>query len=252
MNDSVENQTRYCEQCGAAVNEGGSFCEVCGFAVKSTPPQETGTSIPTTTFAESSGPGRGKRVMLALGIVAVVALVLGVWFISTWTPSQPVEEPEPPTSEALFPVEPVGVDSINNTIDGKKVAIEGDGHIMNSPGLGVDRPVWCLFGPGESVFTATVGKPEGKGTFSPRFQVLVPVLKEEVENPREASIRLSLIDISGEAQVSEHHLRGENLWQALEAKFAYDSKKAPYQLRFKAKGFEGPIYIDHSFGSAEK
>ena len=251
MSDSIEKQAGYCEQCGSEVNAAVQFCEACESAVTSASLVTLANSSAPTTV-EASRPGRVQRVLLALGIAATMALILGAWFVSTWTPGRPVVEPEIPGSEVLFPVEPVGVDSINNTIDGKKVAIDGDGHIMNSPGLGVDRPVWCLVGPIESAFTLPVHRVEGQGTFSPPLQVLVPVLKEEVGNPKAASIRLSLSDINGEEQVSEHHLKGGNQWQPLGAKFLYDSRKAPYQLRFIATGFEGPIYIDHSFGSAAK
>jgi len=156
------------------------------------------------------------------------------------------EPQELPSAEEAFPIKPVGIDSINNTLDGKKIAIEGDGHIMNSPRLGVNRPVWCLVGPEESVFTVPVGETtkEGKGTFSPGFQVLVPVHREEVENPKEVDLRLTLIDLDGEKTVAEHQLRGESRWQPLNVTFPYDSAKALCQLRFEARGIKGAIYID--------
>ena len=251
MSDSGEREKYRCDRCGSAVSGTSRFCEACGSELRSAPPVESGKASPRPAF-EASLPGRAQRVLLALGIVFATALILAAWFLSTSTPREPVLEEEAPGSETLFPVEPVGVDSINNTIDGVKVAIDGDGHIMNSPGLGVDRPVWCLVGPVESAFTVPVHEVEGRGSFSLSIRVLLPVLREEVGNPREALIELSLSDRDGEAQVSKHRLKGENRWQPLEARFAYDSRKAPYRLRFIATGFEGAIYFDHSVGPAAK
>ena len=62
--------------------------------------------------------------MLALGIVAGLAIVIGLWIVGTWETPEP-REPEPlPTSEELFPVKPVGVDSINNTIGASEMGNE--------------------------------------------------------------------------------------------------------------------------------
>lgn len=241
---SVTERTRFCPQCGAEAGPGIRFCEQCGNALT---PQNEESRKPAPVAAKDGQTGRGRRVVMAAGMVAAAALVLGALvFLFGEKGEPPAPEPELPSGDEAFPVQPVGVDSINNTIDGKKVAIEGDGNVMNSPGLGVNRPVWCLNGPTQSVFTVAVGKTsqEGTGTLSPGFQVLLPVLREEVETPKKAIIQISLIDAEGNSEDKEFRLTAENRWQPLEAGFVYDSQKAPHTLRFEATGFDGALYID--------
>lgn len=244
--------SRFCTQCGTALAK-GHLCESCGSAIDKSqdPPaaQRSFSNLDSVQIIKSEesreGPGRGARIILALAIVALVAGALG-WWISTMDLDAPPAQSEPPTSEELFPVEPVGVDSINNTINGKKVAIEGDGHIMNSPGLGVSRPVWALLGPKESAFTIRVGQGKTKGTLTPGFQVLISELVQMTNENAEVLIHVSLIASDGNKETKEYRLKKENRWQQLLGRFAYDPAKNPYQLRFETNGFEGTIYFDRS------
>ncbi|MCB1231152.1 MAG: zinc-ribbon domain-containing protein [Verrucomicrobiae bacterium] len=255
----------YCPECGSALQEGRRFCEQCGTPIGT--PEEGGAESPVsrdpkieTVGGETNrtdvvgphgggGSSRGRRVMLALGIVAGLAIVIGLWIVGTWETPEP-REPEPlPTSEELFPVKPVGVDSINNTIDGKKVAVEGDGQVMNSPGLGVNRPVWCLNGPTQKRFSVPVGKTEGTGTFTPGLQVLVPELVTLSEDSKVLPIRIRLVGNDGGETVSELQVKPANRWQPLAISFPYDGARAPYRMHFEASGFSGAIYIDRGASS---
>ncbi len=262
MNETDNPFRRFCTQCGAPLKTGMGFCENCGTAVgppSGEPDHRTAQmsfnpvgTIPggsASPPAGETGGGRGKRVLLAIGIFAAVAVVAGIWIAATFNSVAPPVRKPLPSSEEAFPVKPTGIDSINNTVDGKKVAIEGDGHIMSSPGLGVKRPVWALVGPRESVFVAPVRKTakEGKGTFKPWFQVLVPTLvKLDNDSTEGLAIHLSLQGGDGTVQSMDFRLKPENRWQPLDAAFAYDSAKAPYRLRFDARGFTGAIYIDQA------
>ena len=183
-------------------------------------------------------------MLLALGIVAGVTIVLGLWIGGTWEAPEPREPDTLPTSEQAFPVEPVGVDSINNTIDGEKVVVEGDGQVMNSPGLGVNRPVWCLNGPTQTHFSVPVAKREGRGTFTPSLQVLVPELVTLDNGAKVLPIRVRLVGNDGGESVSEHEVKPAHRWKRLEISFPYDGAKAPYRMHFEATGFSGAIYID--------
>lgn len=247
------NQSEFCSQCGAALSEGLSFCKSCGAANDRSPNPSVEQrdfsnldSVQINSNEESrEGLGRSARVILALAIMALVAGALA-WWISTMDLDTPPEHAEFPTSEELFPVEPTGVDSINNTINGKKVAIEGDGHIMNSPGLGVSRPVWALLGPKESAFTIRVGEAKTKGTLTPGFQVLIPELVQIENENAEVLIHVSLIASDGNKEAKEYRLKKENRWQQLPGHFVYDPAKGPYHLRFETSAFKGAIYIDRS------
>ncbi len=246
---------KFCTHCGEPLRPGVTFCESCGHPVE---PSETKPASPVSAGQLSpepngtgevqaigtAGGGRGRRVLLALGIVAGVAVVLGLWIAGTWEAPQPREPDTLPSSEEMFPVKPKGVDSINNTVDGRKVVIEGDGQVMNSPGLGVNRPVWCLNGPTHSRFSVPVAKQEGRGTFTPNLQVLVPELATLSGGAEALPIRIRLVGNDGSETVSEHRLTPANRWQPLAISFPYDGSKAPYRLHFEASGFTGAIYID--------
>ncbi|MCB1237154.1 MAG: zinc ribbon domain-containing protein [Verrucomicrobiae bacterium] len=245
-----------CLACGGPLAPGLRFCEACGAPVPDpvlVPGEADGIATEAGSEPESptkssppKGGGRGLRVLVAIGIVAALAIVLGLWIAASFEPGPPKAETAPPDSETVFPVEPRGIDSINNTIDGKKVAIEGDGHVMRSPGLGVDRPVWCLVGPKESTFDVPVGKTEGAGTFRPGFQVLAPTLVRTKVTSGEISIRVSLIANDGTEESREVRLKPENRWQPLDLAFRHEPGFAPHRLRFEAREFEGAIYIDRA------
>ncbi len=240
---------RYCPECGSALEEGLRFCEQCGTPIEPSDSQSKPVEPSPVTY-DSKAPraaktgGRGRRVLLALGILAGVAIVLGLWIVGTWQAPDPREPDTLPTAEEAFPVEPVGVDSINNTIDGEKVVVEGDGQVMNSPGLGVDRPVWCLNGPTQSRFSVPVAKREGRGTFTPSLQVLVPELVTLDNGAETLPIRVRLVGNDGGESMSEHEVKPANRWQRLELSFPYDGARAPYRMHFEATGFSGAIYID--------
>ena len=209
-------------------------------------PAETGEKAVETATSRSrhTGTSRGTRVLLALGIVAGTAIAMGWWIASTRGPDLPPGSRDHPASEDLFPVRPMGIDSINNTIDGKKVAITGDGMVMQSPGLGVNRPVWCLVGPKHAVFSGPVSGGDVSGQITLRFQLLIPETVTVTDESSGMSVRLSLIDGDGVAGTSEHRFGAENRWQPLQAAFPYRADKAPHRLRFEARGFHGAIYID--------
>lgn len=248
----ANNQPGFCRSCGAPFGEAIRFCESCGAELLNLPDQAvavksiSGHKVNESVEREHSGesPGRGKRVMLAIGMVTLVAVLMAWWVSTSMDLSTPPSSLENPGSEELFPVKAEGLDSINNTIDGKKVLIEGDGHVMNSPGLGVNRPVWVLMGPKESAFTSPVELIKGKGAFVPEVQVLIPELVQVTgENPG-IFIRLSLIDSGGKAELGEYHLKAVNQWQKLAGNFACDPETGPHHLRFEANGFKGAIYVD--------
>lgn len=239
----------FCERCGSHLRPGSRFCEECGAAVVSLSdviPAETGEKAVETATSRSrhTGTSRGTRVLLALGIVAGTAIAMGWWIASTRGPDLPPGSRDHPASEDLFPVRPMGIDSINNTIDGKKVAITGDGMVMQSPGLGVNRPVWCLVGPEHAVFSGPVSGGDVSGQITLRFQLLIPETVTVTDESGGVSVRLSLIDGDGVAGTSEHRFGAENRWQPLQAVFPYRADKAPHRLCFEARGFDGAIYID--------
>lgn len=207
---------------------------------------ETGAQAAETATSRSrhTGASRGTRVLLALGIVAGTAIAMGWWIASTRGSDLPPDPRDHPASEELFPMSPVGIDSINNTINGKKVAITGDGMVMQSPGLGVNRPVWCLVGPNHAVFSGPVSGGDVSGQITLRFQLLIPETVTVTDESGGVSVHLSLIDGHGVAGTSEHRFGTENRWQPLQAAFPYRADKAPHRLRFEARGFDGAIYID--------
>ncbi len=248
----ANNQSGFCRSCGEPIGEAVRFCESCGAELLNLPDQavevrnidvhKVNEGVERERRGESLG--RGKRVMLAIGMVILVAVLMAWWVSTSMDLSAPPSAPKNLNSEELFPVKPEGVDSINNTIDGKKVLIRGDGHVMNSPGLGVNRPVWVLMGPKESTFTTAVELIKGKGSFTPEVQVLIPELVQTAGDNSEISIRLSLINSAGKAELVEYHLKAVNRWQKLAGNFASDSETGSHHLRFEANGFKGAIYVD--------
>ena len=241
--------SKFCEQCGAALASDLKFCEACGAPatpdrVQTTPPPvRQAQAAPAADPGPETRPGRARRVLTALGLVACVFIAIAWWSLSQPGPP-PLAGTESPGPEDPYAPRQAGVDSINNTIDGQKVAIGGHGHVMQSPGLGVRRPVWVLLGPAEYAFTIGVGETEGGTVFSPGFQVLLPTLTKVTAGTGRVAVRVDLAGQDGSEQVLDLSLAAENRWQPLALSFTYDPEQAPYRLRFEARGFEGPMYID--------
>ncbi|GEM_PF-3019068 len=76
----------FCRQCGADVGEGGRFCQLCGAEVSLPKSQVAREPSAAHTPTGRSKASRRRALLLAIGVVAVVALVLAGW-LTGWPSS---------------------------------------------------------------------------------------------------------------------------------------------------------------------
>jgi len=80
-----QNKTRFCRECGAAIDPGNNFCPACGAIIDGTLSSTSPASSPIYTApAVNTAPG-SNRTLLTLGVLttfwAVGAIILGTDFL---------------------------------------------------------------------------------------------------------------------------------------------------------------------------
>ncbi len=248
---------KFCEQCGASLQQGTRFCEACGQAVLSSsgiPPgsfQEvrdmdmpskvsfelksavtSGKEMPPTVFEQTEKKGKRSTVVKAFLIGLFIAAVgFGWWIIQGEKLSGNISsDPSDENSNLVVAGDFTGV------LEG---GMEGDGGPVDLEG----NRAWQMIGPADQgiVFSLKTGLKEG--VIRVRCRISIPELVTTDAQLGGMRVRFRLIDRYQSSAVADDLLQSSAKWQHLEHEFE-DTDSGPYQLGIEVLAFTGAIYLD--------
>ncbi|MFK5921859.1 MAG: zinc ribbon domain-containing protein [Verrucomicrobiota bacterium] len=254
---------KFCEQCGASLQQGTRFCEACGQAVLSSSGIPPGSSqeirdtdmpfkvsselkssptsskeMPSNTFAKVKKKGERSLALnfflvALLVLVGLLALVGGIG----WLLIQGNKESANISSDSLD-------GSFNLVVGGDFTGvlegdIEGDGGPVDQGG----NAVWQMIGPVDQGIVLPLGTGLKEGKIRVQCRIFIPELTTTDEQLGGVRVRFRFIDRYQSSAVADKLLLSSKDWQVLEHEFE-DTDSGPYQLGIEVIGYTGALYLD--------
>lgn len=247
---------KFCEHCGAALQQGTRFCEVCGQAVFSSSdispelPQgghvasvplkvspELGSSptsakeVPSTVFAQTEK--KSKRSVLPKVFLVVLLVLVGLLALAGglgWWIVQGGKDISSGSSNLVVAGDFTGV------IEG---GMEGDGGPVDLEG----NAVWQMIGPADQGIVLPLKAGLKEGMISVRCRIFIPELTTTDVQLGGVRVRFRFMDRYQSSAIADELIQSSGRWQVLEHEFE-DTDSGPYKLGIEVIGFTGALYLD--------